>query len=109
MRTDAELRPYGNAGEDDRANGVRKERRGVQLDEVRAAFLHEPDGRAQRRIGALLQRTVRAVAAHERAGDAAPDGLTYQDHLIDRDFQLASVSPEIHADRIAGRDDVDAG
>ena len=56
-----------------------------------------------------LYRTVRHVAAHERALDTAPHRLAADQHLVQRHFEHFVAAPEIHSDRISHRDEIDAG
>ena len=51
----------------------------------------------------------REVARHERARDAAPHGLAADQHLLERDLERIGVAPQIDADGIADRDEIDPG
>ncbi len=93
----------------ERAHHVGKFGRGIDLDHVGAAFLDEPDRRRERAVDALLHRTEGHVAADQRALDAAAHRLAADQHLVHRDFERIVVAPQIDADRIADRDEIDAG
>src|SRR6266508_2068938 len=81
----------------------------IELDHVGAALLDQPDGGLERARGPLLQRTERDVAAHQRARDAAADRLADHQHLFHGDFERIGVAPQIDADRVADRDEIDPG
>ena len=83
-------------------------RRAVELDHIGPGLLDEAQRRAHRDRRAFLQRTEREVDADERALDAAPHRLADDDHLVHRHFQQIRLAPQIDADGIADRDDIDA-
>jgi hypothetical protein len=74
-----------------------------------AALLDEPPRRLDGCPGPRLQRAVRHVAADERAAHAAPHGAAGEQHLIERDVEIARLPPEVDPDGVAHRDDVHAG
>ena len=108
MRRDAELRPDGDAGSHDCPHRVGKRGRAIELDHVRPCLLDDADCGTNGRLDAGLKRAVGKVAAHQRARDAAADGLAGEDHLVQRDLELRLLAPHVHADGIADGDNVDA-
>ena len=74
-----------------------------------ARLRHQVLRRLRRGNRPFLQRPVGHVAADQRAIDAAPHALADEQHLVERDLELAALPPHVGADRIADRDDVDAG
>ena len=98
----------GNARRSDGTNGVGMVGRCVELHHVRSPILDEPRRCAHRSVRALLHRTVWEITADEGALDAPPDSLAGEQHVVERDLQLASLPPHVDADRITNGDDVDA-
>jgi hypothetical protein len=83
-------------------------RSSLELDHLRAAFLHEPHGVLQR----LLARRVRHerhVGHLERPEQSFGDRLGVIDDVIERDRHGRVVPLDHHAERVADQHDVDAG
>jgi hypothetical protein len=109
LRRDPELPEDRDAGAGERADRLGEIGRAVELDHVRAAFLDQADGRSQRALGPLLQRTERKVAAHQRARHTAAHRLADHEHLFDGDLERIGMAPQIDADRVTDGHDVHAG
>src|SRR5262249_21126671 len=58
---------------------------------------------------AMLHRPIGHVAADQRARCAAPDRLAADQHFLERDVEHVGSAPEIDADRVADRDEIEAG
>src|SRR5262249_36252602 len=101
LRSDAELGPDWNSGLRYCQHRFREGGSTVELDEVGAPFLHDPDCRANGSLGTFLQGSKRKITAHERPLDAAPNCPTGKNHLVERDLELALMPPQVHADRVA--------
>jgi hypothetical protein len=74
----------------------------AELHHVGAGFF-EPKGR----ISVLRAR--RQIAVHHRALDAAAHRPAHDEHLVEGDVVGARMAPQVDADAVAHRDDVDAG
>ncbi len=109
LRGDAELREDRDACTHEGAHRVGEIGGAVELDHVRAAFLHQSDRSLESALGTLLQRPEREIAAHQRALDAAAHRFADDQHLVHGDLERIAVAPQIHADGIAHRYEIDAG
>src|SRR5262249_15594631 len=76
---------------------------------VGAAFACEPAPSGKRGVTAVLYWSVRHVAADQRALSAAPDRFAADQHFLKRDVEHIGSAPEIDADRVADRNEIEAG
>ena len=81
----------------------------LDLDGVRAAFLHEASGVAHRFLKIDLVAEIRHVRHEQSARHPALDRLRVMQDLIDGDRQGALVAELGHADRVTDEDHVDPG
>ena len=109
LRRQAELRENRDALADQRAHDLGKFGGGIDLDHVGAAVLDQPECGGARRVDALLHRAVRHVATHQRALDAAAHRLAADQHLVERDLEHLGAAPQIDADRIPDRHEIESG
>ena len=92
LRGEADVGHHRDAGAGDRLDLRGDAAAALELDGVRAALLHEPDGGAQRLGRALLVRAERQVADDQRALGGA-DHRAYQgEQLVDGDRERSSRS-----------------
>ena len=80
-----------------------------ELDGVRAALLHEPEGRGERLLGADLVAAERQVGDHERALAAPHHRLDQRHQLVDRHRQGVVVAVDVVGGRVPDEQHRDAG
>ena len=95
------MREDRNAGAGERSHIFGKLGCGIELQHIRAAFLHQLDGRAHEIAEAFVQWAEGDVADQQRTLGAAPHRLAADQDFFDRHLQWVVVTEQVHAHRIA--------
>jgi hypothetical protein len=80
----------------------------LQLHDVAAALLDEPDRGPHRLFVRYLIRAERQIAHHQRGLEPTPDGGTEHQHLVQRHGNRRRVTEDRHRTRVADEHHVDA-
>src|SRR5689334_23629004 len=108
LRRDSELCKNRNACANDGPDGVRKFRGAVQLDYIGARFFYETDGGPYGALHTFLKGTKWEIATDESSLGSPADRFTHNDHLVQGDLQRVLMTPEVNADRVSDRQNIDA-
>ncbi len=108
LRRQPDVRHHADVRLGDRADARHHPSGALELDQVGAAFLDEPDRARDRLLVGDLVRAEGHVADHERSPRRAGDGARQEDHLVQGDGDRRLV-PEHHLGRaVADQDQLDA-
>ena len=109
LRGEADVAHHRDAGVDEALDDLRRALSALQLDGAAAGLLHDPGGVAHRALPAGLVGAERHVDHDVRALCAAHYRRSVVDHVLHRHRQGRVVAEDDHPERVADKDDRDAG
>ena len=109
LRGEADVGHHRDAGRGQRRDLLGDPLAALQLDRMRAGFLHEPDRGGERGGGSGLVAAERQVGDHQRVRCAAHHATHQRDQLVDRDRHRGVVAVDDVGGRVTDQQHRDAG